>query len=226
LSSANLFSWQIRQVHNAGLPPKHMSGIRRMFRGKRLNCHRQQTFTNHTRKGINRIQIRIVILISVGYRLGYGNVVPFASTPRAMRRHRVGSQLHSATATSRSKYNGHHVVRNLSDGGACLKVASPIEIPDTFDLVLDADSVRHCRVAWRKAMQNRSYVRLIGLDRAPRRGHRDKGQLKPFGFGATLRAACKLASPRRNFYEHLLIVRPSAGHSAAKDFVHIGHGGG
>jgi hypothetical protein len=45
------------------------------------------------------------------------------------------------------------VVRNLSDGGACLKVASPIGIPDTFDLVVDAASVRHCRVVWRKATQ-------------------------------------------------------------------------
>jgi hypothetical protein len=44
------------------------------------------------------------------------------------------------------------VVRNLSDGGACLKVASPIGIPDTFDLVLDR-VVRHCRVVWRTAMQ-------------------------------------------------------------------------
>jgi hypothetical protein len=41
------------------------------------------------------------------------------------------------------------VVRNLSDRGACLKVESPIGIPDTFDLVLDHASVRHCRVTWR-----------------------------------------------------------------------------
>jgi hypothetical protein len=44
-------------------------------------------------------------------------------------------------------------VRNLSDGGACLKVESPIGIPDTFDLVLDDASARHCRVTWRKATQ-------------------------------------------------------------------------
>ena len=44
-------------------------------------------------------------------------------------------------------------VRNLSDGGACLKVESPIGIPDTFDLVLDDASVRPCRVTWRKATQ-------------------------------------------------------------------------
>lgn len=44
-------------------------------------------------------------------------------------------------------------VRNLSDGGACLKVESPIGIPDTFELALDPASIRHCRVTWRKARQ-------------------------------------------------------------------------
>ena len=45
-------------------------------------------------------------------------------------------------------------IRSLSDGGACLKVESPIGIPDTFDLVYDhPSSVRHCRVIWRKATQ-------------------------------------------------------------------------
>ena len=45
------------------------------------------------------------------------------------------------------------VVRNLSDGGACLNVESSIGIPDSFDLVLDHASVRNCRVTWRKATQ-------------------------------------------------------------------------
>ncbi|MGH6811699.1 MAG: PilZ domain-containing protein [Methylocella sp.] len=45
------------------------------------------------------------------------------------------------------------VVRNLSDRGACLNVETPIGIPDTFDLMLDRASVRHCRVTWRKAAQ-------------------------------------------------------------------------
>jgi PilZ domain len=45
------------------------------------------------------------------------------------------------------------VVRNMSDGGACLKVFSPVGIPDTFELRLDSDSVRCCRVVWRKATQ-------------------------------------------------------------------------
>ncbi len=44
-------------------------------------------------------------------------------------------------------------VRNLSGSGACLKVASPIGVPDIFDLVLDDAFVRHCCVTWRKATQ-------------------------------------------------------------------------
>jgi hypothetical protein len=44
-------------------------------------------------------------------------------------------------------------VLNLSDRGACLKVESPIGIPDTFDLVLDNAPVCGCRVTWRKATQ-------------------------------------------------------------------------
>ena len=44
-------------------------------------------------------------------------------------------------------------VLNLSDRGACLKVESPIGIPDSFDLMLDHAPVRCCRVTWRKATQ-------------------------------------------------------------------------
>ena len=44
------------------------------------------------------------------------------------------------------------VVRNSSPTGACLDVASPIGIPESFDLVYDADHARlPCRVVWRKA---------------------------------------------------------------------------
>ena len=43
------------------------------------------------------------------------------------------------------------VVRNLSDTGATLEVASPIGIPDAFDLVFKGDdAARRCRVIWRK----------------------------------------------------------------------------
>jgi hypothetical protein len=44
-------------------------------------------------------------------------------------------------------------VRNLSDGGACLRVFSPIGIPDAFELRLDSNTVRCCRVVWRRATQ-------------------------------------------------------------------------
>jgi len=74
-----------------------------------------------------------------------------ASNRRNANRHRVLKGAHIAMSD-------HHAtidctVRNLSDRGACLKVESPVGIPDTFDLVLDKESVRHCRVTWRKATQ-------------------------------------------------------------------------
>jgi hypothetical protein len=55
-------------------------------------------------------------------------------------------------------FKGHEVVidcvvLNLSDWGACLKVESPIGIPEAFDLVLDHAFVGNCRVTWRKATQ-------------------------------------------------------------------------
>jgi len=41
-------------------------------------------------------------------------------------------------------------VRNLSDAGACLDVASPLGIPDDFDLVIGEDHSHHpCHVIWR-----------------------------------------------------------------------------
>jgi len=41
-------------------------------------------------------------------------------------------------------------VRNLSDGGACLEIGSSIGIPESFDLIVDADGLsRSCDVAWR-----------------------------------------------------------------------------
>lgn len=42
------------------------------------------------------------------------------------------------------------VVRNVSEAGAALDVASPLGIPDEFDLLIEADGFRrHCRVMWR-----------------------------------------------------------------------------
>ena len=43
------------------------------------------------------------------------------------------------------------MVRNMSDTGAMLDVATPVGIPDHFTLVLRANGRRMpCRVAWRK----------------------------------------------------------------------------
>ncbi len=45
------------------------------------------------------------------------------------------------------------VVRNMPDRGVCLKVESPMGIPDSFDLALEPPSVRNCRAVWRKATE-------------------------------------------------------------------------
>jgi hypothetical protein len=43
-------------------------------------------------------------------------------------------------------------VRNLSERGASLEIASPIGIPNEFTLVIITDNVKRlCRVAWRSA---------------------------------------------------------------------------
>jgi hypothetical protein len=49
-------------------------------------------------------------------------------------------------------------VRNFSVRGACLEVASPVGIPEKFDLILNADGETiPCRTVWRKA-------RRIGIE--------------------------------------------------------------
>ena len=46
------------------------------------------------------------------------------------------------------------LVRNRSDTGACLVVASPIGVPDTFNLVFDSgETSRMCQVIWRSDKQ-------------------------------------------------------------------------
>lgn len=43
------------------------------------------------------------------------------------------------------------LIRNISETGAALEVASPVGIPETFNLVISGDhSRRACKVAWRK----------------------------------------------------------------------------
>jgi hypothetical protein len=43
-------------------------------------------------------------------------------------------------------------VRNLSERGASLEIASPIGIPNEFTLVVNKDRIKRlCRIAWRSA---------------------------------------------------------------------------
>lgn len=42
------------------------------------------------------------------------------------------------------------LVRNMSDTGALLKVASVVGVPDTFDLVMDDGRSFACTIAWRR----------------------------------------------------------------------------
>lgn len=41
------------------------------------------------------------------------------------------------------------VIRNLSEGGAKLEVASARVVPGSFDLMVPGHRPQHCRVAWR-----------------------------------------------------------------------------
>ena len=44
------------------------------------------------------------------------------------------------------------IVRNISDGGAMLEIASPVGIPNDFTLVIKPEYLkRKCRVVWRSA---------------------------------------------------------------------------
>src|SRR5437762_1335519 len=54
------------------------------------------------------------------------------------------------------------IVRNMSAGGACLEIESPLGIPNDFTLVIKPDNVfRDCQVAWRSA--TRIGVRFTAL---------------------------------------------------------------
>ena len=42
------------------------------------------------------------------------------------------------------------MLRNLTNAGACIALACPYDLPDTFELTLDhGRSLRPCRVRWR-----------------------------------------------------------------------------
>jgi hypothetical protein len=61
--------------------------------------------------------------------------------------------------SARILLNAHHsaidcMVRNLSESGARLNVASSIGIPERFDVIFDADkSIRGCRMVWHRDTQ-------------------------------------------------------------------------
>jgi len=44
-------------------------------------------------------------------------------------------------------------IRDISEDGACLRVAVAVGIPEFFELILDDQTVRPCRIKWRKEMQ-------------------------------------------------------------------------
>jgi two-component system chemotaxis response regulator CheY len=44
-------------------------------------------------------------------------------------------------------------IRDISEDGACLGVASALGIPESFNLVLDDKTLRRCRLKWRKERQ-------------------------------------------------------------------------
>jgi hypothetical protein len=54
---------------------------------------------------------------------------------------------------ARIVFNDHHsvidcTVRNLSPAGACLQVASPIGIPERFEVRFEGGAMRRCRQVW------------------------------------------------------------------------------
>ena len=66
-----------------------------------------------------------------------------------------GAQRHRTLKKGTIALNDHRstiecLIRNLSESGAQLKIASIIGIPDTFDLVDGDKKIRHCRVAWKR----------------------------------------------------------------------------
>jgi hypothetical protein len=48
----------------------------------------------------------------------------------------------------------HCTVQNITDGGACLKVANTFGVPQTFELTFEHGRTRRaCRVVWRTSYQ-------------------------------------------------------------------------
>jgi len=70
-----------------------------------------------------------------------------------MNEHRIAPR-HRVLKAGTIEFGGGAIdcaVRNLSASGAALEVASPLGIPDQFNLIIAADHSSHrCRVVWRK----------------------------------------------------------------------------
>jgi hypothetical protein len=70
-----------------------------------------------------------------------------------MDEHRIAHR-HRVLKAGTIEFNGGAIdctIRNLSNTGAALDVASPVGIPDQFTLVLPADgSHTPCHIVWRK----------------------------------------------------------------------------
>ena len=78
---------------------------------------------------------------------------PNAPQPlQVLENHRVAPR-HRVLKAGSIEFNGGVIdctIRNVSDTGAQLEVASPLGIPDSFWLVIPGSPTpRHCRVAWR-----------------------------------------------------------------------------
>ena len=78
---------------------------------------------------------------------------PNAPQPlQVLENHRVAPR-HRVLKAGSIEFNGGTIdctIRNVSDTGAQLEVASPLGIPDSFWLVISGSHTpRHCRVAWR-----------------------------------------------------------------------------
>lgn len=71
-----------------------------------------------------------------------------AEEQRATIRHRVLKGGHVVVNGGFSTFDC--TIRNLSDSGARLRVASVIGIPDHFQLMLDDGQSFECQVAWRQ----------------------------------------------------------------------------
>lgn len=83
-----------------------------------------------------------------------GAAAKVAAPLQVLENHRAAPR-HRVLKAGSIEFNGGAIdctVRNVSDTGAALEVASPAGVPESFWLVLQGDHTRrYCRVAWRTA---------------------------------------------------------------------------